>query len=73
MGQKVNPTGIRLGVVKDHASVWYADKAEYSAKLLNDLQVRKYLDGQLKNASVSRIEIESRLGAAGIWRGSCVS
>jgi len=58
MGQKVNPTGIRLGVVKDHASVWYADKAEYSAKLLNDLQVRKYLDGQLKNASVSRIEIE---------------
>jgi small subunit ribosomal protein S3 len=58
MGQKVNPTGIRLGVVKDHASVWYADKAEYSAKLLNDLQVRKYLDEQLKNASVSRIEIE---------------
>ncbi|MBP0049329.1 30S ribosomal protein S3 [Marinobacterium sp. AK62] len=58
MGQKVNPTGIRLGVVKDHASVWYADKTEYSAKLLNDLQVRKYLDQQLKNASVSRIEIE---------------
>lgn len=58
MGQKVNPTGIRLGVVKDHTSVWYADKAEYSAKLLNDLQVRKYLDQQLKNASVSRIEIE---------------
>ncbi len=58
MGQKVNPTGIRLGIVKDHTSVWYADKAEYSAKLLNDLQVRKYLDGQLKNASVSRIEIE---------------
>ncbi|MBA4501157.1 30S ribosomal protein S3 [Marinobacterium marinum] len=58
MGQKVNPTGIRLGVVKDHTSVWYADKAEYSTKLLNDLQVRKYLDGQLKNASVSRIEIE---------------
>lgn len=58
MGQKVNPTGIRLGIVKDHTSVWYADKAEYSARLLNDLQVRKYLDQQLKNASVSRIEIE---------------
>ena len=58
MGQKVNPTGIRLGIVKDHTSVWYADKSEYSAKLLNDLQVRKYLDKQLKNASVSRIEIE---------------
>jgi small subunit ribosomal protein S3 len=58
MGQKVNPTGIRLGIVKDHTSVWYADKAEYPARLLNDLQVRKYLDQQLKNASVSRIEIE---------------
>ena len=58
MGQKVNPTGIRLGIVKDHTSVWYADKSEYSARLLNDLQVRKYLDQQLKNASVSRIEIE---------------
>ncbi|WP_432696857.1 30S ribosomal protein S3 [Marinobacterium sp. YM272] len=58
MGQKVNPTGIRLGVIKDHTSVWYADKADYANKLLNDLQVRNYLEGQLKNASVSRIEIE---------------
>ncbi|WP_027857449.1 30S ribosomal protein S3 [Marinobacterium jannaschii] len=58
MGQKVHPTGIRLGVVKDHTSVWYADKSEYASKLLNDLQVREYLEGQLKNASVSRIEIE---------------
>jgi len=58
MGQKVNPTGIRLGVIKDHTSVWYADKADYANKLLNDLKVRGYLEGQLKNASVSRIEIE---------------
>ena len=58
MGQKVNPTGIRLGVIKDHTSVWYADKADYANKLLNDLQVRDYLESQLKNASVSRIEIE---------------
>ena len=58
MGQKVNPTGIRLGVIKDHTSVWYADKADYANKLLNDLQVRSYLESQLKNASVSRIEIE---------------
>lgn len=58
MGQKVNPTGIRLGVIKDHTSVWYADKADYAKKLLNDLEVRNYLEGQLKNASVSRIEIE---------------
>ena len=58
MGQKVNPTGIRLGIIKDHTSVWYADKAEYANKLLNDLEVRSYLQEQLKNASVSRIEIE---------------
>ena len=58
MGQKVHPTGIRLGIVKDHTSVWYADKNEYASKLLNDLQVREYLEGKLKAASVSRIEIE---------------
>ncbi|WP_299201018.1 30S ribosomal protein S3 [uncultured Amphritea sp.] len=58
MGQKVHPTGIRLGIVKDHTSVWYADKNEYANKLLNDLKVREYLEGELKAASVSRIEIE---------------
>ena len=58
MGQKVHPTGIRLGIVKDHTSVWYADKNEYASKLLNDLEVREYLDKQLEKASVSRIEIE---------------
>ncbi|MCO4758454.1 MAG: 30S ribosomal protein S3 [Oceanospirillaceae bacterium] len=58
MGQKVHPTGIRLGVVKDHTSVWYADKSQYASKLLNDLEVRKYLEKQLEKASVSRIEIE---------------
>ncbi|MGB0468764.1 MAG: 30S ribosomal protein S3 [Pontibacterium sp.] len=58
MGQKVHPTGIRLGIVKDHTSVWYADKSEYAAKLLNDLEVRAYLEKQLEKASVSRIEIE---------------
>ncbi len=58
MGQKVHPTGIRLGIVKDHTSVWYADKADYAKKLLNDLQVRKYLEKKLEKASVSRIEIE---------------
>jgi small subunit ribosomal protein S3 len=58
MGQKVHPTGIRLGVVKDHTSTWYADKGEYASKLLNDLKVREYLEKKLSNASVSRIEIE---------------
>ena len=58
MGQKVHPTGIRLGIVKDHASVWYADKKSYPEYLLNDLEVRDYLRKRLAQASVSRIEIE---------------
>ncbi len=58
MGQKVHPTGIRLGIVKDHTSVWYADKNSYAEYLLNDLQVRDYLRKRLAEASVSRIDIE---------------
>ena len=58
MGQKVNPTGIRLGIVKSHTSVWYADKKQYAKYLLNDLRVREFLRDRLSQASVSRIEIE---------------
>ncbi len=58
MGQKVNPTGIRLGIVKEHTSVWYAEGAEYADKLNADLKVRSYLEQKLKNASVSRIDIQ---------------
>lgn len=58
MGQKVHPTGIRLGIVKDHTSVWYADKKSYSSYLINDLEVRAYLRKRLADASVSRIDIE---------------
>ena len=58
MGHKVNPTGIRLGVIKEHNSVWYADKKEYSQNLLNDIQVREFLDKRLEKASVSKIVIE---------------
>ena len=58
MGQKVHPTGIRLGIVKDHTSVWYADKKTYSGYLINDLEVRDYLRKRLADASVSRIDIE---------------
>ncbi|OUR87345.1 30S ribosomal protein S3 [Gammaproteobacteria bacterium 42_54_T18] len=58
MGQKVHPTGIRLGIVKKHASTWYASPKNYAEYLLTDLQVREYLLNRLKAASVSRIEIE---------------
>ncbi|MDY6797206.1 MAG: 30S ribosomal protein S3 [Pseudomonadota bacterium] len=58
MGHKVNPTGIRLGVIKEHNSVWYAEKKEYANNLLNDIQVREFLDKRLEKASVSKIVIE---------------
>lgn len=58
MGQKVHPTGIRLGIVKKHTSTWYANPKQYAGYLLTDLKVRDYLFEKLKAASVSRIEIE---------------
>ena len=58
MGQKVNPTGIRLGIVKDHTSIWYAAGEQYAEKLHTDLSVRDYIRKRLAQASVSRIEIE---------------
>lgn len=58
MGQKVHPTGIRLGIVKKHTSTWYAGSDEYADKLYNDLKVREYIQKQLAHASVSRVEIE---------------
>ena len=57
MGQKVHPTGIRLGVVKDHNSVWYADRKTYAQNLINDLEVREYILKKLDAASVSRVKI----------------
>ena len=58
MGQKVHPTGFRLGIVKDHTSIWYAAGPAYVAKLHEDLQVREYIRKKLAQASVSRIEIQ---------------
>ena len=58
MGQKVHPTGIRLGIVKKHTSVWYAEGEEYANNLLVDLKVRDYVKKRLANASVARVDIE---------------
>ena len=58
MGQKVNPNGIRLGIVKKHTSVWYAEGEDYANNLLVDLQVRDFIKKKLANASVARVEIE---------------
>lgn len=66
MGQKVNPTGIRLGIVKKHTSIWYADKTAYADKLNADLKVREYIRDKLAHASVSRIDIERPSASAKI-------
>ncbi len=58
MGQKVHPIGIRLGIVKDHTSIWYADSKNYAKQLITDLEVRAYLEKALESASVSRVVIE---------------
>jgi small subunit ribosomal protein S3 len=58
MGQKVHPTGIRLGIVKDWTSKWYADSKNYADLLNTDLEVRDYLKQKLYQASVSRIQID---------------
>ena len=58
MGQKVHPTGIRLGIIKKHTSTWYASKGDYADKLNEDLNVRKFIRKALSHASVSRIDIE---------------
>ena len=58
MGQKVHPVGIRLGIIKDWTSKWYADSKHYADYLHTDLRVREYVRKKLANASVSRIQIE---------------
>ncbi len=57
MGQKVSPTGFRIGVIENWRSRWYADK-DYAKNLENDIAIRKFLEKELAHAAVSRIEIE---------------
>ena len=58
MGQKVHPTGIRLGISKPWVSTWYANTKDYSETLFGDHKVRAFLTKELKAASVSKIVIE---------------
>lgn len=57
MGQKINPTGLRIGIIKDWESKWYADK-DYADLLHEDIKIREYLENRLRIAAVSSIEIE---------------
>ena len=56
MGQKVNPIGIRLGIVKDWTSKGYANKRDYADYLNADMEVRRFLMKKLKGASISRVQ-----------------
>jgi len=66
MGQKVHPTGIRLGIVTDYTSKWFAETKDYANYLNDDLKVREFLKKKLSQASVSRIQIERTAGSANI-------
>ncbi len=58
MGQKVNPHGLRVGIIKDWDSKWYASDAEFADYLVEDYNIRKYLKKKLYDAGISKIEIE---------------
>ena len=62
MGQKINPTGFRVGITAPWRSRWYANKADFGRQLVEDHQLRRYFekDKELKGAAISRVEIERR-------------
>ena len=66
MGQKVHPTGIRLGIVTDWTSKWFAESRDYADYLNNDIKVRDYLKKRLAQSSVSKVTIERTAGKANL-------
>ena len=58
MGQKVHPTGIRLGISKGWTSKWFSSSSDYSKNVFQDFKIREYLNKKLKDAAVSKIQIE---------------
>ena len=58
MGQKVNPVGLRIGIIRDWESKWYASDKDFGTLLLEDVKIREFLKNKLKDSAVSRIEIE---------------
>ncbi|MDD5449510.1 MAG: 30S ribosomal protein S3 [Candidatus Omnitrophica bacterium] len=58
MGQKVNPYSLRLGIIKDWKSQWFADKKSYTGFLLEDIRIRRFIKKSLAQAAIDNIEIE---------------
>jgi small subunit ribosomal protein S3 len=62
MGQKTNPIGARLGIVRGWESSWYGNKKDFGAKLIEDFKIRNYLNARINKGGISRIVIERMLG-----------
>ncbi|HEY5563568.1 MAG TPA: 30S ribosomal protein S3 [Clostridiaceae bacterium] len=58
MGQKVNPHGLRVGIIKDWDARWYADKKTFADNLIEDIKIRKFIKKRLYTSGISKIEIE---------------
>ena len=58
MGQKVNPNGLRLGINKDWEAKWYSNNKDFSKYLDKDIKIREYLEKNLTNARIAKVEIE---------------
>lgn len=58
MGQKVSPNGLRLGINKDWEAKWYSNKKDFAKCLEKDIKIRKYLEDNVKNAGIAKVEIE---------------
>ena len=68
MGQKVNPHGLRVGIIKDWSSRWFAPDTEFADNLVEDYRIREFLKKELYQAGISRIEKELQAGL----RSSCM-
>ena len=63
MGQKVNPHGLRVGIIKDWDAKWYAEK-DFADNLVEDVKIRKFIKKRLYDAGISKITIESSFSSA---------
>ena len=60
MGQKVSPHGLRVGIIKDWSSTWYANKKEFGSNLVEDYKIRNYLKDLLKSSGIDHLDIKQR-------------
>ena len=69
MGQKVSPNGLRLGINKDWEAKWYSNKKDFAKCLEKDIKIRKYLENNVKNAGIAKVEIVIHTSKPGVMIG----